>query len=60
MTLTGRTRYREQKRLFGSSMLVLQVEYNYVHDLLVAPIVECETVTAWRDATVEDLSVVSK
>jgi hypothetical protein len=41
-------------------MLVLQVEYNYVHDLLVAPIVECETVTAWRDATVEDLSVVSK
>lgn len=31
-TLTGRTRFREQKRLFKPSLLVLQVEERIVRD----------------------------
>jgi hypothetical protein len=54
--LTGNIRYRNQRRLFGSDMLVLQVEIKrddgppdyhgmpeYLGDLI------------WRDAIVEDL-----
>jgi hypothetical protein len=53
--LTGKRRYREQKRLFRRSLLVLQVEF---HDT-------CwsggfvEPCLSWRDATVEDLMTIA-
>jgi hypothetical protein len=53
--LTGRRRYREQKRFMRPSLLVLQVEYRTR---------EVDhwggfAVVRWRDATVEDLMIIS-
>jgi hypothetical protein len=47
--LTGKTRYREHKRWFKSSLLVLQVEVP-VYDHTDTP-----GDSMWRDATVADL-----
>ena len=58
MTLTGRKRYRHKSRLFGKPVLVLQLEYTYVkhYDLGGSGYFDHETITQWRDATVEDLT----
>lgn len=51
MKLTGRRRYREEKRLFRRPLLVLQVEYqDRVYDGFGGL-----PVNRWRDATVSDL-----
>lgn len=49
--LTGKRRYREQKRLWRPSLLVLQVQYrDRAFDGFGGM-----PVTLWRDATVEDV-----
>jgi len=53
--LTGRTRYRTQRRLFGRETLVLQVEeYGLTHEYA-GGAVDCRWVNRWRDATTADL-----
>lgn len=59
-TLTGRTRYREQKRMFGKSTLVLQVEEKGVDFVPCGPCIDAEPFTRWRDAIVEDLAAIGK
>lgn len=54
--LTGRTRHRPMNRAFGPPKLVLQVERTYLHDYCIGGHIDTETVTDWRDATVEDLT----
>lgn len=44
--LTGKIRYREHKRWFRKTLMVLEVEY---HDYL------CEDEVAWRDACFADV-----
>ncbi len=56
MGLTGKTRYRTQRRFLRSDVLVLQVEYTYMHMENMGSSVECEEYTAWRDATLSDLT----
>jgi hypothetical protein len=50
--LTGKTRYRNYKPNFDEPLLVLQVEYTYLHYSMRS----AHKVSAWRDATVEDLT----
>jgi hypothetical protein len=59
MTLTGRKRYRHKNRLFGKPLLVLQLEYTYVktYDLSGSGYFDHQTITHWRDATAEDLTI---
>ena len=57
--MTGRTRYREQKRIFRSSLLVLQVEVECERFVCHGPMVDVEEYIKWRDATVEDLSEIT-
>ena len=56
-----KTRYREQKRFFRNSVLVLQVSFQVDEtgndDL---PPSMRDVHTHWRDATVEDLSLVEQ
>jgi len=58
--LTGNIRHRSKNQLFGSPVLVLQVERTYIHTMSIGGQIDCETVTDYRDATVEDLSVLGK
>lgn len=51
--LTGKQRYREQRRFLRPSLMVLQVQYR---DREYDPF-GGYAVTRWRDATVEDLLV---
>lgn len=53
--LTGRTRYRFQRRWFRAPLLVVQVEEALLVSQYPAPGVRWET--SWRDAAVQDLSV---
>lgn len=55
MSLTGRTRHRVGG--FFKKRLILQVEYNYTW-WAPYPDVDSQTKQAWRDATVEDISVI--
>ena len=50
--LTGKTRYRNYKPNFEEPLLVLQVEYTYLHYSMRG----AHKMSAWRDATVEDLT----
>lgn len=61
MKLTGKTRHRARAQLFGKPALVLQVEYTYVrdYDLGGSGYFDHETITQWRDATVEDLTEIN-
>lgn len=54
MPLTGRKRFRTEKRFLRSSKLVLQVEYTY--EFFNAYYGNYETITDWRDARTEDLT----
>lgn len=57
MKLTGRTRYRHAKPMFGRPLLVLQVEetgYEFDH---AGGYIDSRAVTRWRDATLEDVQV---
>lgn len=59
-TLTGNIRHRSKDQLFGPPALVLQVERTYIHTTSIGGHIDCETMTDYRDATVEDLSVLGK
>lgn len=56
--LTGKTRHRSSS-ILGSTKLVLQVEYTASHtkDLNGSGYYDDWTTTHWRDARVEDLTV---
>jgi hypothetical protein len=56
--LTGRRRYREKKRLFRPSLMVLQVEYDWKITIIDRHKVHETITTHWRDATVEDLMII--
>lgn len=65
-TLTGRTRTREQFRLFGKNKLILQVEvsvkgvqnnYDPTDPLFIGEDIEIDY-TEWRDATLDDVSTI--
>lgn len=58
ITLTGRERHREQKSLFGKSVLVLQLEEDWehtAHDSWGKPYIWHQRY--WRDATTEDMTI---
>lgn len=59
MTLTGKTRHRVHKPLFGTALLVLQVEYTRDHsrDLYGSGYYDYWTTSHWRDATLDDVRV---
>jgi len=50
--LTGRRRFRMWK-----DKIILQVEFSYIHDYCIGPSIESEKCYAWRDATLEDLTI---
>jgi len=56
-----RTRFREQKKFLGKSVLVLQVAYEVdeTGNDNVPPSKQCVN-TLWRDAVVEDLTLLPK
>lgn len=54
--LTGRTRYRAERRLFRGERLILQVEERGLVDEYVGGHVDCRWVNRWRDATTADLT----
>jgi len=65
--LTGKARYREHKRLFRTSVLVLQIGEEsklgaYIDhngdDLAPPSWDENKIITTWRDAKVEDLTYI--
>lgn len=56
--LTGRRRYREQKRLLRSSLLVLQVEETFTAWFSEGGSVDSRDHIGWRDATVADLMII--
>lgn len=53
--LTGRRRYREQKRWRKPSLLILQVEVNEMTMIDRWP----ERCTFWRDAAIKDLTIMA-
>ena len=54
--LTGRIRYREQKRWLRPSLMVLQVEYGYTAAENCGGFIDAWPAKAWRDAKVTDLT----
>lgn len=56
MKLTGRRRYRVQRRMFGKSVLVLQVEEVWEGWHNFAGHLDRSTGKQWRDARLEDLT----
>lgn len=56
MALTGRTRYRTQKRWLREPLLVLQVEEKQTRTENTPGGVDAFGAIVWRDAKVEDLS----
>lgn len=52
---TGRTRHRLNRFSFGPRKLIYQIEITYTHTTSYGGVIECETRTIWRDATVEDM-----
>lgn len=56
--LTGRSRYRNQKLMFGKIVFVLQVEEKYIYTTNCGGYIEDEETVRWRDATTEDLTLV--
>ena len=57
MSLTGKIRYRAKRRLFGKPLLVVQVEES---NRVVDRFGNLERLSFWRDASVEDLTVVEE
>lgn len=59
--LTGRTRFRSQKRFLRSSLIVFQVEerieWGYSYDPIDGGNMPGGSRTEWRDARLEDLSI---
>ena len=57
MSLTGRTRVRPKVQLFGPVLMVLQVEWSgYGHENIGGRIESIDR-QYWRDATLEDITV---
>lgn len=56
MALTGNVRHRLSS--FGKK-LILQVEVEYMHTYSVGGHIDSELTSTWRDATVEDLAILT-
>lgn len=56
-TPTGRRRYRVHSPMFGADMLVLQIEETYESINLDCGRFQSGIYTAWRDATIGDLTL---
>lgn len=52
---TGRTRYRLLHRIWGESLLVLQIEVRGIETQMIGGWIDSNTVNRWRDACVSDL-----
>lgn len=55
--LTGKRRYRADPGSWvRNPTIVLQVEITFLHTYWSSGMVDCETVTTWRDARTSDLT----
>ena len=54
---TGRHRFREEKRLFRKSLMVLQYEWKVLRISNYGGYIDSDYILQWRDATVQDSSV---
>jgi hypothetical protein len=58
--LTGRRRYRSQRRWGGREELVLQVEERWLHTYYSGGSVDSDWIVSWRDARTSDLTTIGE